>query len=160
MALPQRDILTCAEHLDQLEQEFHSKMEALKETVQAKTAVPTAQVYVSVCRLKQCWQTFNDLCVIHEEHSSDLDILAIEILQPSSNDIDVLQISATFCMCLDAHTHCTLLTFTWSLSFYQRMQQHSLSRDGKGIFEFTILMYQQDNCKNQATNPKPSMQRE
>ena len=38
--------------------------------------------------------------VIHEEHSSDLDILAIEILQPSSNDIDVLEISATFYMCL------------------------------------------------------------
>ena len=46
----QRDILLCTEHLDQLEQEFQSKMETLRETVQAKTAVPTAQVYVSrVC---------------------------------------------------------------------------------------------------------------
>ena len=43
----QRDILLCAEHLDQLEQNFKSQMNNLRETVQAKTAVPTAQVYVS-----------------------------------------------------------------------------------------------------------------
>ena len=43
----QRDILLCAEHLDQLEQDFGSQLSNLRDTVQAKTAVPTAQVYVS-----------------------------------------------------------------------------------------------------------------
>lgn len=43
----QRDILLCAEHLDQLEQDFISQLSNLRDTVQAKTAVPTAQVYVS-----------------------------------------------------------------------------------------------------------------
>lgn len=44
----QRDIIFCAEHLDYLEETFKSKMDALKDTVQSKTAVPTAQVYVSI----------------------------------------------------------------------------------------------------------------
>ncbi len=49
MALPvQRDLLSCAEHLDHLELEVKMKMDALKDTVQSKTAVPTAQVYVSL----------------------------------------------------------------------------------------------------------------
>lgn len=43
----QRDILLCAEHLDQLEQDFKSQLSNLRDTVQAKAAVPTAQVYVS-----------------------------------------------------------------------------------------------------------------
>ena len=47
-ATKQRDILLCAEHLDQLEQDFHANMDKLKDTVQSKTAVPTAQVYVSL----------------------------------------------------------------------------------------------------------------
>ena len=44
----QRDILSCAEHLDQLEEDFGTRMTSLKEIVQSKTAVPTSQVYVSV----------------------------------------------------------------------------------------------------------------
>ena len=36
-----------AEHLDHLEADFQGTMESLKATVQSKTAVPTAQVYVS-----------------------------------------------------------------------------------------------------------------
>lgn len=43
----QRDILICAQHLDQLEQDFRVKMDTLKDTVQSKSAVPTSQVYVS-----------------------------------------------------------------------------------------------------------------
>jgi hypothetical protein len=42
----QHDIIFCAEHLDHLEENFKVKMETLKDTVQSKTAVPTAQVYV------------------------------------------------------------------------------------------------------------------
>ena len=47
----QRDILSCAEHLDQLEEDLGTRMASLKEIVQSKTAVPTSQVYVSVCRV-------------------------------------------------------------------------------------------------------------
>ena len=43
----QRDILSCAEHLDQLEEDLGTRMASLKEIVQSKTAVPTSQVYVS-----------------------------------------------------------------------------------------------------------------
>ena len=43
----QRDILSCAEHLDQLEEDLGTMMASLKEIVQSKTAVPTSQVYVS-----------------------------------------------------------------------------------------------------------------
>ena len=48
----QRDILLCAEHLDQLEQDFISQLSNLRDTVQAKTAVPTAQVYVSYSNME------------------------------------------------------------------------------------------------------------
>ena len=44
--LQQHDLLACAEQLDRLGQELGARMEELKDTVQAKTAVPTAQVYV------------------------------------------------------------------------------------------------------------------
>ena len=47
----QRDILSCAEHLDQLEEDLGAMMASLKEIVQSKTAVPTSQVYVS-CTVK------------------------------------------------------------------------------------------------------------
>ena len=43
----QQDIVRCADHVEQLETEFVTRMQQLKDVVQAKTAVPTAQVYVS-----------------------------------------------------------------------------------------------------------------
>lgn len=46
--LLQHDIIFCAEYLDNLEENFKVKMGALKDTVQSKTAVPTAQVYVRI----------------------------------------------------------------------------------------------------------------
>ena len=42
----QQDVVRCAEHVEQLEAEFVTRMQQLKDVVQAKTAVPTAQVYV------------------------------------------------------------------------------------------------------------------
>ena len=36
----------CAQQVEALESQFAARMEALKNTVQSKTAVPTAQVYV------------------------------------------------------------------------------------------------------------------
>ena len=38
----------CAQQVDGLESQFAARMETLKSTVQSKTAVPTAQVYVSM----------------------------------------------------------------------------------------------------------------
>ena len=38
----------CAQQVDGLESQFAARMETLKNTVQSKTAVPTAQVYVSM----------------------------------------------------------------------------------------------------------------
>lgn len=46
LCMLQHDVIFCAEHLDHLEESFKAKMETLKDTVQSKTAVPTAQVYV------------------------------------------------------------------------------------------------------------------
>ena len=69
----QRDILLCAEHLDQLEQDFKSQLSNLRETVQAKTAVPTAQVYVSTITLHKfpgCITTYSNpltLPYIHQQ---------------------------------------------------------------------------------------------
>ncbi|XP_019863709.1 PREDICTED: cilia- and flagella-associated protein 206-like, partial [Amphimedon queenslandica] len=40
-----QDISVCTQHVNDLETEFQMKMQQLQETVQAKTAVPTAQVY-------------------------------------------------------------------------------------------------------------------
>ena len=43
----QNDVVGCAHQVEALESQFAARMEALKNTVQSKTAVPTAQVYVS-----------------------------------------------------------------------------------------------------------------
>lgn len=44
----QNDVMGCAQQVDGLESQFAARMETLKNTVQSKTAVPTAQVYVSM----------------------------------------------------------------------------------------------------------------
>lgn len=43
----QNDVITCAHQVEQLENQLAVRMDQLKATVQTKTAVPTAQVYVS-----------------------------------------------------------------------------------------------------------------
>jgi hypothetical protein len=40
------DIITCAKNVQSLEGQLAQRLEKLKNTVQAKTAIPTAQVYV------------------------------------------------------------------------------------------------------------------
>lgn len=40
-------MISCAQQVEQLEQQLAARMEQLQATVQSKTAVPTAQVYVS-----------------------------------------------------------------------------------------------------------------
>ena len=47
----QNDVIGCAQQVEALESQFAARMEALKNTVQSKTAVPTAQVYVSKMKL-------------------------------------------------------------------------------------------------------------
>ncbi|XP_015771549.1 PREDICTED: UPF0704 protein C6orf165 homolog [Acropora digitifera] len=42
------DVMGCAQQVDGLESQFAARMETLRNTVQSKTAVPTAQVYVSM----------------------------------------------------------------------------------------------------------------
>ena len=43
----QNDVISCAQQVELLEQQLATRMEQLQATVQSKTAVPTAQVYVS-----------------------------------------------------------------------------------------------------------------
>lgn len=45
--LLQNDVISCAQQVELLEQQLATRMEQLQATVQSKTAVPTAQVYVS-----------------------------------------------------------------------------------------------------------------
>ena len=46
-SLEQNDVIGCAQQVEMLESQLASRMEQLQVTVQSKTAVPTAQVYVS-----------------------------------------------------------------------------------------------------------------
>jgi len=41
-------VIGCAQQVEALESQFSARMEGLKATVQSKTAVPTAQVYVCI----------------------------------------------------------------------------------------------------------------
>ena len=43
----QNDVISCAQQVETLESQLASRMEQLQATVQSKTAVPTAQVYVN-----------------------------------------------------------------------------------------------------------------
>ena len=43
----QHDVIQCAQQVEMLESQLAGRMEQLQNTVQSKTAVPTAQVYVS-----------------------------------------------------------------------------------------------------------------
>ena len=47
MSLFQHDVIGCAQQVEMLESQLAARMEQLQATVQSKTAVPTAQVYVS-----------------------------------------------------------------------------------------------------------------
>lgn len=44
----QNDVISCAQQVELLENQLAARMEQLQATVQSKTAVPTAQVYVSI----------------------------------------------------------------------------------------------------------------
>lgn len=59
-----QDIVYCAQQLEELENNFQTRMQQLKETVQAKSAVPTAHVYPLFISLAQLWSGFQDEVVI------------------------------------------------------------------------------------------------
>jgi len=65
----------------------------------------------------------------------------------------------TECFCCDMLLHVFYRTFFRYVENHIRRCGSIPFRDGKGNFEFTIVMYYPDNAK-ESTNPKPSMQLE
>lgn len=50
MILPsQSDIITCAQEVEMMTKQLGAQLEQLKMIVKSKTAVPTSQVFVSIC---------------------------------------------------------------------------------------------------------------
>ncbi|XP_065882314.1 cilia- and flagella-associated protein 206-like isoform X2 [Dysidea avara] len=58
------DILNCVHQVTQLEKDYDNKMSLLKDTVQSKTAVPTAQVYPLFVSLAKVWGGYQDNVVM------------------------------------------------------------------------------------------------
>ncbi|XP_065828631.1 cilia- and flagella-associated protein 206-like [Oscarella lobularis] len=58
------DVVVSAEKVRLFEAEFREKMQSLKETVQSKTAVPTAHVYPLFVDLSDLWTGFQDEMVL------------------------------------------------------------------------------------------------
>lgn len=58
------DVMGCAQQVEGLESQFAARMETLKNTVQSKTAVPTAQVYPQFITLAHLWTGFQDEMVL------------------------------------------------------------------------------------------------
>ena len=52
----------CSQQVEALESQFAARMETLKNTVQSKTAVPTAQVYVSILQWNWMFFILRELC--------------------------------------------------------------------------------------------------
>ncbi|XP_048585340.1 cilia- and flagella-associated protein 206-like isoform X2 [Nematostella vectensis] len=58
------DVIGCAQQVEALESQFAARMDALKTTVQSKTAVPTAQVYPQFITMAHVWTGFQDEMVL------------------------------------------------------------------------------------------------
>ncbi|XP_072498882.1 cilia- and flagella-associated protein 206 isoform X1 [Notamacropus eugenii] len=58
------DIITCAQEVEMMIKQLAAQMEQLKMTVQAKTAVPTSQVYPIFIALSGLWSSFQDETVL------------------------------------------------------------------------------------------------
>ncbi|XP_074166435.1 cilia- and flagella-associated protein 206 isoform X2 [Sminthopsis crassicaudata] len=58
------DIITCAQEVEMMIKQLAAQMEQLKMTVQAKTAVPTSQVYPIFIALSGLWTSFQDETVL------------------------------------------------------------------------------------------------
>ncbi|KAK6178134.1 hypothetical protein SNE40_012955 [Patella caerulea] len=58
------DVISCAQQVEMLENQLAARMEQLQNTIQSKTAVPTAQVYPQFIHLAQLWSGFQDEMVL------------------------------------------------------------------------------------------------
>jgi len=58
------DVIQCAQQVEMMESQLAARMEQLQQTVQSKTAVPTAQVYPQFIHLAQIWSGFQDEMVL------------------------------------------------------------------------------------------------
>ncbi|XP_041105470.1 cilia- and flagella-associated protein 206 [Polyodon spathula] len=58
------DVITCAQQVEKLQKELGARMEQLKSTVKAKTAVPIAQVFPHFIALSNYWSGFQDEMVL------------------------------------------------------------------------------------------------
>ncbi|XP_050806082.1 cilia- and flagella-associated protein 206 isoform X4 [Gopherus flavomarginatus] len=54
------DVITCAQEVEMMDKQFAAQIEQLKNTVQAKTAVPTSQVFPIFLALANLWTSFQD----------------------------------------------------------------------------------------------------
>ncbi|XP_026508712.1 cilia- and flagella-associated protein 206 [Terrapene carolina triunguis] len=54
------DVITCAQEVEMMDKQFAAQIEQLKNTVQAKTAVPTSQVFPIFLALSNLWTSFQD----------------------------------------------------------------------------------------------------
>ncbi|XP_027058758.1 cilia- and flagella-associated protein 206-like [Pocillopora damicornis] len=96
----QNDVVGCAQQVEALESQFSARMEALKNTVQSKTAVPTAQVYPQFITLAHLWTGFQDEMVLLSVLSNILaslepftkihrEVLTEEVLQPYIDGLEI-----------------------------------------------------------------------
>lgn len=94
------DVIQCAQQVEMMESQLAARMEQLQNTVQSKTAVPTAQVYPQFIHLAQIWSGFQDEMVLLSVLSNILvsldpftrghrDILSEELLTPFLEGVDV-----------------------------------------------------------------------
>ncbi|XP_063717378.1 cilia- and flagella-associated protein 206-like [Symsagittifera roscoffensis] len=58
------DVIGCAGHIEALQNQLAQRLEQLQATVQARTAVPTAQVYPQFINLAHIWTGFQDEMVL------------------------------------------------------------------------------------------------
>jgi len=58
------DVKNCKYQIESLQSQYASRMDALKETVASKTAVPTSQVYPQFINLAHIWTSFQDEMVL------------------------------------------------------------------------------------------------
>ena len=66
MLSSQSDIITCAQEVEMMIKQLEAQLEQLKLTVKSKTAVPTSQVFVSICHMSGILATW-----VPVGHSSD-----------------------------------------------------------------------------------------
>lgn len=94
------DVVGCAQQVEALKSQFSARMEALKNTVQSKTAVPTAQVYPQFITLAHLWTGFQDEMVLLSVLSNILaslepftkihrEVLTEEVLQPYIDGLEI-----------------------------------------------------------------------